>query len=117
MSIQRSHTTASTRPSAPSTTNTQRQPNWWVIQPISGANRAVAKYCAELKTAVARPRSAVGNQAVATRAFAGNAGDSKTPSRSRSPKTTATDTSTGVVMRPTRLIAAVTAVHSARLRA
>ncbi|RKT86904.1 hypothetical protein SAMN05421805_12916 [Saccharopolyspora antimicrobica] len=29
----------------------------------------------------------------------------------------ATDTSTGVVISPTRLIAAVTTVHSARLRA
>ena len=49
-----------------------------------GAKSTVAKYCAELKTALAVPRSAVGNHAATIRLFAGKEGDSATPSRKRS---------------------------------
>ena len=38
---------------------------------MMGANRAVAKYCAELKTADARPRSLVGNHADVMRPLPG----------------------------------------------
>ena len=44
-------------PSAPMTTNTCSQPKLNTIQPMIGANSAVAKYCAELKMAEAVPRS------------------------------------------------------------
>src|SRR6187549_343047 len=60
------------------------QPKVWVIQPMIGEKSTVAKYCAELKIALAMPRSAVGNQAATMRAFAGKDGDSATPSRNRS---------------------------------
>src|SRR6478736_8684218 len=61
------------------------QPKVCVIQPMIGENRTVAKYCAELKIALAMPRSAVGNHAATMRALAGNDGDSATPSENRSP--------------------------------
>src|SRR5690242_15130022 len=64
--------------------NTGGQPNVCVIQPMIGENNTVAKYCAELKIALAMPRSAVGNHAATMRALAGNDGDSVTPSRNRS---------------------------------
>src|SRR5688572_1342899 len=65
--------------------NTGGQPNVCVIQPMIGENRTVAKYCAELKIALAMPRSAVGNHAATMRALAGNEGASATPSRNRRP--------------------------------
>ena len=49
-----------------------------------GANRTVAKYCAELKIAEAVPRSLAGNQAATIRALAGNDGASAKPTRRRS---------------------------------
>ena len=66
-------------PSAPMTKNTLRQPKACTIQPISGANSTVAKYCAELKMAEAVPRSSVGNQAATMRALAGKEGASAAP--------------------------------------
>ena len=71
-------------PMAPMTMNTCSQPQAWTIQPISGANSTVAKYCAELKIAEAVPRSAVGNQAATMRALPGNDGASAKPTRKRS---------------------------------
>src|SRR3954469_24717448 len=77
---------AKAKPTAPRNQNTACQPNWCVIVPMIGAKRTVAKYCAELKIALAVPRSAVGNHAATIRAFAGNDGDSASPSRKRSTK-------------------------------
>ena len=51
---------------------------------MMGANRAVAKYCAELKMAEAVPRSLAGNQAATMRPLAGNDGASAKPTRRRS---------------------------------
>ena len=79
---------AITTPMPPVTKKTHGQPNSWVIQPESGANRNVAKYWLELKTADAVPRSAVGNQAATMRPLPGKAGASASPSRKRSAKKT-----------------------------
>src|SRR3954451_9064701 len=62
---------------------TARQPKWNAIAPMTGPNRAVAKYCAELKIAEAVPRSLAGNQAATSRALPGNDGDSAAPTRRR----------------------------------
>ena len=60
-----------------------RQPNQCVMAAISGVNAIAAKYCAELKTADAVPRSAVGNQLATSFALAGTAGDSANPTAKR----------------------------------
>src|SRR6202011_2479009 len=65
------------------TKKTLRQPNSCAIQPVSGANSTVAKYCPELKKAEAVPRSLPGNQAATMRALAGNDGASARPTRKR----------------------------------
>jgi len=57
-----------------------------VIQPFIGAKSTVAKYCAELKTAEAVPRSLAGNHAATTLALAGKDGDSASPARKRNAK-------------------------------
>ena len=51
---------------------------------MTGAKITVAAYCAELKIALAVPRSAVGNHAATIRLFAGNEGASAAPSKKRS---------------------------------
>src|SRR5207249_6108729 len=79
-----------TAPMLPMTKNTYGQPKRYVIQPVSGANIAVAKYCAELKIAEAVPRSAVGNHAATIRAFPGKDGASARPSRKRRANRTTT---------------------------
>jgi len=50
---------------------------------MMGANSAVAKYCAELKMADARPRSSVGNHADVMRPLPGNDGASAAPTARR----------------------------------
>jgi hypothetical protein len=55
-----------------------------------GANSTVAKYCAELKTADAVPRSLAGNHAATMRPLAGNDGASLKPTRKRSANSTTT---------------------------
>ncbi|MNC32147.1 hypothetical protein D3C75_804910 [compost metagenome] len=90
-----SHTMENTMPSAPMTTNTCSQPKLNTIQPMIGANSAVAKYCAELKIADAVPRSAVGNQAATMRALPGNDGASAKPTRKRRVNKVTTAQATG----------------------
>ncbi|MNF01992.1 hypothetical protein D3C80_2010810 [compost metagenome] len=53
-------------------------------QPISGANTAVAAYCAEVDMAVAVARSRVGNQAAMIRALPGKHGAPAKPTARRS---------------------------------
>src|SRR3954467_13034357 len=77
------HSAAKTNPSPPMNQNTAGQPHVWVIPLIIGANSTVAKYCAELKIALAIPRSDAGNQAATILPLAGNDGDSAAPSRNR----------------------------------
>ncbi|MOA49898.1 hypothetical protein D3C78_1728430 [compost metagenome] len=86
-----SHSTPSSRPRPPRTKNTSSQPSAWTIQPISGANSAVARYCAELAMAVAVARSPAGNQAAMIRALPGKHGAPAKPTsrRSRNRVTTA----------------------------
>src|SRR5256885_3100231 len=80
------HRVAKSRPAPPMNQNTGGQPKRWLIHPINGVNSTVAEYCAELKIALARPRSAVGNHAATIRALPGKDGDSATPRRKRSTK-------------------------------
>ena len=60
------------------------QPIETTSHPISGVNTTVAKYCAELKMAAAKPRSLVGNQAATIFELPGNDGPSKRPTSRRS---------------------------------
>src|ERR1039458_9901344 len=76
-------TAAITAPRPPVTKNTQGHPNWYTIQAESGANRKVAKYWLELKTADAVARSAAGNHAATMRPLPGKAGASASPNSSR----------------------------------
>src|SRR4051812_10263424 len=71
------------RPSAPMKRKAWGQPKRKVIQPMIGANRTVAKYCAALKIADAVPRSVAGNQAATRRALPGKEGASARPTRKR----------------------------------
>ena len=64
--------------------HTACQPIACTTQPISGANSAVAAYCAELEMAVAVARSAVGNQEAMIRALPGKHGALAKPTSSRS---------------------------------
>src|SRR4051812_28371791 len=77
------HTSESTIPSDPMNQKTTGQLNACVIQPMIGENRTSAKYCEELKTADANPRSAAGNQDATMRPLAGKMGDSVSPIASR----------------------------------
>src|SRR5471032_1937983 len=71
-------------PRPPIAINTYGQPKAWVIQPINGVKITAAKYCDELKTALAVPRSAVGNHVEVSLELPGNAGASAAPTRNRS---------------------------------
>ncbi len=62
---------------------TNCQPRACTTQPISGANRAVAAYCAEPAMAVAVARSAEGNQDAVTRALPGKHGAPANPTSRR----------------------------------
>src|SRR5690606_30103921 len=79
-----SHRNDSARPRQPSTMNTDCQPITCTTQPISGANSAVAAYCAELEMAVTVARSAVGNQEAMMRALPGKHGALANPTSRRS---------------------------------
>src|SRR5712692_8581614 len=92
-----------------------RQPKLCVIQPIRGANKTVAKYCAELKIAEAVPRSGAGNQAATIRAFPGNEGDSARPIRNRREKSAITGMTAW--KKPTKPCKPVKADHMSRLNA
>src|SRR3954467_1570328 len=104
--MSRGQSAAKRSPIPPMNQKTGGQPNVCVIQPMIGANSTVAKYCAELKIALAVPRSAVGNHAAAIRLLAGNDGDSAAPRMKRN----ANKTTTAVVpeSQPTKPCANVT---------
>src|SRR5579885_2321668 len=74
---------------APITQKTQCQPNWFMSQPINGANKTREKYCEALKMDEAVPRSRVGNHAATKRPLPGNAGAKLKPARNSSPNNTA----------------------------
>ena len=80
------HANASTKPNTPMNQKQLRQPWLCTSQPNSGANITSAKYCEELNSAEAVPRSAVGNQAATIRPLPGNTGDWARPEMRRSTK-------------------------------
>src|SRR3954470_12207177 len=85
----------------PSTKKGHGQPNCDTSHPASGEKMPTAKYDAEAKSEVARPRSDFGNHITATRAFAGKLGPSMRPRANRSPKNRVTAVVTSVVNLPT----------------
>ncbi len=97
------------------TTKTAGQPKPCTSHPMSGANTTVAAYCAELKIALAVPRSAAGNQAATMRLFAGNAGASAAPTRKRSANNAMSAASP--VRKPTAPVSSVNSDQSAMLAA
>lgn len=74
---------ARTTPTPPTTVKTCSHPMAVTSRPMSGANATVAKYCAELKSAEAKPRSPVGNQAATMRELPGKEGASAKPTTKR----------------------------------
>ena len=113
--ISRFHTGTSSIPSPPITANTECQPSVWISHPMSGAKMTVAAYCAELKIALAVPRSFAGNHAATTRLFAGNDGASAAPTRKRSANRATTAVSP--VRKPTAPASSVNSDQRKRLAA
>src|SRR4051812_36697338 len=74
------------------------------MNPMIGANRTVAKYWAELKTADAVPRSFAGNQAATMRLLAGKEGASANPIRKRSANRTYTAAAANQPTKPTNTV-------------
>src|ERR1700689_2371209 len=71
---------------APVKAKLQRHPEWIRTMPITGTPMAEANSAAESLSEVAKLRSRSGNQRPMAFEFAGNVGDSPTPSKSRAPK-------------------------------
>src|SRR3954447_10417696 len=107
---------AASTPIAPSTKKGHGHPNWETNHPESGEKMPTAKYDAEAKSEVARPRSDFGNHITATRAFAGKLGPSMRPRANRSPNKRAMATVTSVVNLPTNPMRKVDTDQSTRVR-